>query len=198
MIIFLTYRIFRRIACYFDPVGGTRFMCSACLAGVIRGIELSVDTSLAFRRSWCWCRCPIQTIIACVLHARSSLSHLFAFISKQPCIQTHTRKFGVAAPGFTTVNVVRKRAIRFARDTVSTQPTPDSFLITNITWGSALAHVVVSAIVACFTFCRSGSASGHGGHEFLARNALGDCGGGCHETTRKKVCIVNEMAGLVT
>ena len=143
----------------------------------------------------------IQTVpgvTACVLQAPPSLSHLFAFITIQPCIQTHTRPFGVAAPGFTTINVVRKRAIRFARDTVSTQLTPESFLSTNITWRSTLAHVVVSAIVACFTFCRIDTASGHGGDEFLARNALGDCGGGCHETTPNKVCIVNEMVGLVT
>ena len=87
--------IFRRIACCLDPVEGTRFMRTACLAGVIRGIEPSRGAILAS--------------------------------------------------------------------------------------------------------CRSGAASGrHGGDEFLARNARGDCAGGCHETTRNKVGIVTEMIGLVT
>ena len=153
---------------------------SARLAGVVPGIEPSLRASLALRRRRCWCRCPVQTIIARVPHAPPALSHLFAFISEQPRIQTHAREAGVAAPGFATAHVVRERAVRFARGTGATQLAPESFFVADITRGSALPHVVVSAFEARLAFRRIRSVTGNGGDEFRARNALGDCGGGCH------------------
>ena len=67
---------------------------------------------------------------------------------------------------------------------------------------ACLAGVILGielSVDASLASCRSGAVSGcHGGDEFLARNARGDCAGGCHETTRNKVGIVTEMIGLVT